>query len=55
MGQWWPRRKVSVILELLSGADLESRGGRHWVTAGTRRLEIVVALGDEKELLEPAA
>jgi transposase-like protein len=32
-GRWSARRKVSVVLELLRGADLESVSRRHGVTA----------------------
>jgi len=32
-GRWSARRKVSVVLELLRGADLESSSRRHGVTA----------------------
>lgn len=32
-GRWSSRRKVSVVLELLRGADLESVSRRHGVTA----------------------
>src|SRR5581483_3747006 len=32
-GRWSARRKVSVVLELLRGADLESLSRRHGVTA----------------------
>ena len=34
-GRWSSRRKVSVILELLRGADLESTSRKHRVTAAT--------------------
>lgn len=34
-GRWSARRKVSVILELLRGADLESTSRKHRVTAAT--------------------
>ena len=34
-GRWSVRRKVSVVLELLRGADLESLSRRHGVTAAT--------------------
>jgi transposase len=34
-GRWSARRKVSVVLELLRGADLESVSRRHGVTAAT--------------------
>jgi transposase len=34
-GRWSARRKVSVILELLHGADLESTSRKHRVTAAT--------------------
>jgi hypothetical protein len=34
-GRWSARRKVSVVLELLRGADLESRSRKHRVTAAT--------------------
>jgi transposase len=34
-GRWSARRKVSVVLELLRGADLESVSRRHRVTAAT--------------------
>ena len=34
-GRWSARRKVSVVLELLRGADLESLSRRHRVTAAT--------------------
>ena len=34
-GRWSSRRKVSVVLELLRGADLESVSRRHGVTAAT--------------------
>jgi transposase-like protein len=34
-GRWSARRKVSVVLELLRGADLESLSRRHGVTAAT--------------------
>lgn len=34
-GRWSARRKMSVILELLRGADLESTSRKHRVTAAT--------------------
>jgi len=34
-GRWSARRKVSVVLELLRGTDLESLSRRHGVTAAT--------------------
>ena len=34
-GRWSARRKVSVVVELLRGADLESLSRRHGVTAAT--------------------
>jgi transposase-like protein len=34
-GRWGARRKVSVILELLRGADLESTSRKHRVTVAT--------------------
>src|SRR5215510_12508389 len=34
-GRWSSRRKVSVVLELLRGADLESTSRKHRVTAAT--------------------
>src|SRR6476646_11631056 len=34
-GRWSARRKVSVILELLRGADLESTSRKHRVTIAT--------------------
>src|SRR5215468_6574700 len=34
-GRWSSRRKVSVVLELLRGADLESTSRRYRVTAAT--------------------
>src|SRR5690348_4015100 len=34
-GRWSARRKVSVVLELLRGADLESTSRKHRVTAAT--------------------
>lgn len=34
-GRWSAKRKVSVILELLRGADLESTSRKHRVTAAT--------------------
>jgi hypothetical protein len=34
-GRWSARRKVSVVLELLRGVDLESSSRRHGVTAAT--------------------
>jgi hypothetical protein len=35
-GGWWSaKRKVSVVLELLRGADLESTSRKHRVTAAT--------------------
>lgn len=34
-GRWSAKRKVSVVLELLRGADLESVSRRHGVTAAT--------------------
>lgn len=34
-GRWSARRKVSVVLELLRGADLESLSRKHGVTAAT--------------------
>jgi hypothetical protein len=34
-GRWSAKRKVSVVLELLRGADLESLSRRHRVTAAT--------------------
>ncbi len=34
-GRWSARRKVSVVLEFLRGADLESLSRRHGVTAAT--------------------
>ncbi len=34
-GRWSARRKVSVVLELLRGVDLESVSRRHGVTAAT--------------------
>jgi transposase len=34
-GRWSARRKVSVVLELLRGADLESLSRKHRVTAAT--------------------
>lgn len=34
-GRWCARRKVSVILELLRGADLESTSRKHRVTVAT--------------------
>jgi hypothetical protein len=34
-GRWSARRKVSVILELLHGADLESTSRKHRVTVAT--------------------
>ena len=34
-GRWSARRKVSVVLELLRGGDLESVSRRHGVTAAT--------------------
>ena len=34
-GRWSAKRKVSVVLELLRGADLESTSRRHRVTAAT--------------------
>jgi transposase-like protein len=34
-GRWSARRKVSVILELLRGADLESTSRKHRVTVST--------------------
>ena len=34
-GRWSSKRKVSVILELLRGADLESTARKHRVTAAT--------------------
>ena len=34
-GRWSSKRKVSVILELLRGADLESTSRKHRVTAAT--------------------
>ena len=34
-GRWSARRKVSVILELLRGADLESTSRKHRVTVAT--------------------
>jgi transposase-like protein len=34
-GRWSSRRKVSVVLELLRGVDLESLSRRHGVTAAT--------------------
>ena len=34
-GRWSSKRKVSVILELLRGADLESTSRKHGVTAAT--------------------
>jgi transposase-like protein len=34
-GRWSARRKVSVVLELLRGADVESVSRRHGVTAAT--------------------
>lgn len=34
-GRWSSRRKLSVILELLRGADLESTSRKHRVTAAT--------------------
>ena len=36
-GRWSARRKVSVILELLRGADLETTSRKHRVTAATLR------------------
>lgn len=36
-GRWSAKRKVSVILELLRGADLESTSRRHRVTVSTLR------------------
>lgn len=35
MDSWSAKRKVSVILELLRGADLESTSRKHRVTAAT--------------------
>ena len=37
IGRWSAQRKVSVVLELLRGADLESVSCRHGVTAGDCR------------------
>ena len=34
-GRWSTKRKVSVVLELLRGADLESTSRKHRVTAAT--------------------
>jgi transposase len=34
-GRWSSKRKVSVVLELLRGADLESTSRKHRVTAAT--------------------
>lgn len=34
-GRWSAKRKMSVVLELLRGADLESRSRKHGVTAAT--------------------
>ena len=34
-GRWSAKRKVSVVLELLRGADLESTSRKHRVTAAT--------------------
>ncbi len=34
-GRWSARRKMSVVLELLRGADLETLSRRHGVTAAT--------------------
>ena len=34
-GRWSSRRKVSVVLELLKGTDLDSLSRRHGVTAAT--------------------
>jgi hypothetical protein len=34
-GRWSAKRKVSVVLELLRGADLESASRKHRVTAAT--------------------
>ena len=34
-GRWSSRRKASVVLELLRGADLESTSRKHRVTAAT--------------------
>ena len=37
-GRWSSRRKMSVILELLRGADLEATSRKHRVTAATLSL-----------------
>ena len=37
-GRWSARRKVSVVLELLRGADLESTSRKHRVTVATLTL-----------------
>jgi len=34
-GRWSAKRKVSIILELLRGADLEATSGKHRVTVAT--------------------
>ena len=34
-GRWSAKRKVSIILELLRGADLEGTSGKHRVTVAT--------------------
>jgi hypothetical protein len=34
-GRWSAKRKVSVVLELLRGADMESTSRKHRITAAT--------------------
>ena len=48
-GRWSARRKMSVVLELLRGADLESTSRKHGVTAATLSewRETFLAAGEE--------
>jgi hypothetical protein len=48
-GRWSAKRKMSVVLELLRGADLESTSRKHGVTAATLSewREAFLAAGEE--------
>ncbi|MCX7602904.1 MAG: helix-turn-helix domain containing protein, partial [Bryobacteraceae bacterium] len=48
-GRWSAKRKMSVVLELLRGADLEAASRKHGVTAATlsQWREAFLAAGEE--------
>lgn len=48
-GRWLARRKMSVVLHVLRGADLDSTSRKHWVTAATLSewREAFLAAGEE--------